>query len=421
MCREGYKQTEVGWIPDDWEVVKFSTCFSVMSGKGFQKSEYSTSGLKLVRIDNVSWGKIAWDTIEYLPMNYSLAYPELILAAKDILLALNRPITQNKLKIAKIGKKDLPAILYQRVGKIIPLSEMNKNFAFHLLNGILIKFIKETSLGSDQPFISTNELKKLLIVKTPLPEQKKIAKILDTLDTTIRKTEDVIEKQKKIKQGLLHDLLTKGIDQNGNLRTNLKDFKPSELGMIPKEWEVKKLGEVCINRTERITENKVNDNPYVGLEHLKSNNPYIESCGLAVDSISTNSIFYEGDTLFGKLRPNLKKCVQVEFYGYCSTDILVISSVGNNNRYITRLFQSDKVMRFAVRTSIGTKMPRTSWSQLNKFKLPLPSLQEQKRIAQLLDKQDQQIQKEQSQLDKLKTLKKGLMNDLLTGKVRVKV
>jgi type I restriction enzyme S subunit len=79
----------------------------------------------------------------------------------------------------------------------------------------------------------------------PLPEQRKIAQILETVDNAIEKTEKIIEKYKRIKQGLMQDLLTKGIDEKGNIRSEkTHKFKDSPLGRIPEEWEVVRLGEV---------------------------------------------------------------------------------------------------------------------------------------------------------------------------------
>ena len=85
-------------------------------------------------------------------------YPDLVLKANDIVLALNRPITNDKLKIAKLTKEDELSILYQRVGKIfVNEDELDKEFIFHLLNRKIYYFVLKNSVGSDQPFISTNQ------------------------------------------------------------------------------------------------------------------------------------------------------------------------------------------------------------------------------------------------------------------------
>ena len=113
--KSGYKKTDIGIIPDDWDAEEFGKYLDIYSGFGFKKSEYVSQGIKLLRIDNVSYGFISWESIAYLPISYLTKFPKLKLNGGDILLALNRPITNKKLKIAMLPEKDAPCILYQRV------------------------------------------------------------------------------------------------------------------------------------------------------------------------------------------------------------------------------------------------------------------------------------------------------------------
>ena len=114
--------------------------------------------------------------------------------------------------------------------------------------------------------------------------------------------------------------------------------------------------------TEKVAGDKDNSMPYVGLEHMPSDGSTLLAVGSAGDSVSTNNVFRTGDTLFGKLRPQLRKCVRVSFDGYCSTDILVLrANSGSCSEYGSKLLQSEFVFTEAIRTEEGTKMPRTSW------------------------------------------------------------
>ncbi len=102
--------------------------------------------------------------------------------------------------------------------------------------------------------ISSSTLREFAVPLPPLPEQRRIAEILDTLDEAIRKTEQVIAKLQQMKQGLLHDLLTRGIDENGELRDperHPEQFKDSPLGRIPREWEVAPLENLADNLRRR--------------------------------------------------------------------------------------------------------------------------------------------------------------------------
>ncbi|MCG5517486.1 MULTISPECIES: restriction endonuclease subunit S, partial [unclassified Ectothiorhodospira] len=100
----------------------------------------------------------------------------------------------------------------------------------------------------NQVSLNTGQLKKLSVFTPPLPEQRLLARILDTLATQIQKTEALIAKLEKVKEGLIHDLLTRGIDENGQLRPSPEQapelYKDSPLGLIPSGWDLLTLGEI---------------------------------------------------------------------------------------------------------------------------------------------------------------------------------
>jgi len=203
-----FKKTELGEIPEEWEVCKFVKYMDIKSGKGFKSEEYSESGIKLLRIDNVSHGKIVWDTIAYLPHEYAKKHQDLVLEEGDILLALNRPITQNKLKIGILKLDDLPSILYQRVGKIIFNKEVNSHYVYYCLTNFLPTFISKKAVGSDQPFINLTDLRKMTFFAPNEIEQQKIASILSKVDSQIQDNHNYLNQLQELKKGLMQDLLT---------------------------------------------------------------------------------------------------------------------------------------------------------------------------------------------------------------------
>jgi type I restriction enzyme S subunit len=132
--------------------------------------------------------------------------------------------------------------------------------------------------------------------------------------------------------------------------------------------------------------------PYIGLEHLKSGRSTLIGMADASDSVSTNFAFENGDILFGKLRPNLKKSVRVDRNGYCSTDLLVLRARNDvDPSFAGWVMRSEGVFAEAARTAEGTKMPRTSWSRLKHLTVFAPSRMEQQRIAEILDTIDRLI------------------------------
>jgi type I restriction enzyme S subunit len=173
-------RNEKGWIQ-----VKLGEICGITSGHGFKFDEYSDDGVKLLRINNVTFGKIVWDQIAFLPETYIKEYPKLVLKEGDILIALNRPILGDQLKIGIMKKIDSPAILYQRVGRIDIRNnkKVDPVFLYQLMRTIF--FLNELSArlsGSDQPYINPTEMVKITIPLPPLALQQQFARIVESVE-----------------------------------------------------------------------------------------------------------------------------------------------------------------------------------------------------------------------------------------------
>jgi type I restriction enzyme, S subunit len=276
------------------------------------------------------------------------------------------------------------------------------------------KNIEENATGTTRIRIGRNSLSKIKINCPPLPEQKKIASILTSVDEVIEKTQSQIDKLQDLKKATMNELLTKGIGHT--------EFKDSALGRIPKSWEVKTLEDISTNRKTKFQPSSDNKKLiYVGLEHMISETKDI-IIGNSLDIISTKTYFFKRDTLFGKLRPYLKKVAYPDCDGICSTDILALSPKPNcNSIFLFYVCASDNVIKHAIESSAGNVMPRTSWNDLAIILILFPPLNEQKKIASILTCIDKNIETKKQKLSQTQSLKKSLMQDLLTGKVRVSI
>lgn len=178
-----------------------------------------------------------------------------------------------------------------------------------------------------------------------------------------------------------------------------------------------RLDDLVEQVTAKATGRKSAGFPYVGLEHIEPGARRLMGVAPSSISESTNGVFARGDILFGKLRPNLRKAVQVECDGYCSTDFLVLRpKAGVHPRYASHVVASEGVFRHAERNSIGTGMPRTSWLAVSQAQVWVPPLEEQRQIAEVLDTIDETIQATERILSKLLGIEQGLRRDLLEGK-----
>jgi len=260
----------------------------------------------------------------------------------------------------------------------------------------------------------------------PLPEQQKIAEILETVDNAIEKTDKIIEKYKRIKQGLMQDLLTKGIDENGNIRNEkTHKFKDSPLGRIPEEWEVVRLGEVCDINPERIKYEKGRIIKYIDIESINDGNVRDYKIFKIEEAPSrAQRIVKEHDILISTVRPNLKAftIIKPEYnYFVCSTGFAVVRSKSSiNPLFLFHVIWFDEIfLKQVLPLVVGSSYPAVNSKELINVLIPLPPLPEQQRIAEILSQIDKTIEKEEQYKEKLKRLKQGLMEDLLTGKVRV--
>jgi len=200
-----FKDSPLGRIPEEWKIEK--DFIKIFSGYGFALKEYSEFGTQLIRIDNVGYGKLNHEKFAYLPYSYVKTFNRFLIKKDDIILALNRPITQKKLKIAKVDIDK--GILYQRVGLLIFRNKIEKEFYYYYLQSSL--FVNQLELllvGSDQPYITNYNFKDIVFKIPPLTEQQRIAGILSQIDGTIEKEKKYKGKLERIKQGLIKDLLT---------------------------------------------------------------------------------------------------------------------------------------------------------------------------------------------------------------------
>lgn len=187
------------------------------------------------------------------------------------------------------------------------------------------------------------------------------------------------------------------------------------LSEAPEGWsEPAPLSIYASNETRKWDEVEVL--PYVGLEHIEQGTGQLLGFGESQSVTSAKNLFEPGDVLFGKLRPNLRKYWKADRRGICSTDILVLKSKqGLESNYLFTVVQSEPFLSFAENDAAGTKMPRTSWKRLETIELPLPPLNEQNRIAEILSSVDASIQATQSVIEQAERVKKFFASGITAG------
>lgn len=177
-------------IPKGWEWCRIGEVCKISSGKGFEKNEYSESGVRLFQIANVSIGETSWESTVHVPASYSAAYPDLLLNEGDLVMALNRPLLGRKLKVAILTDADVPAVLYQRVGRFDMIERSLIPWLFtYLTSDCFSGWLYDQIKGVNIPFVNQSKVHTHLFPLPPLAEQAAIVERVEALMTTCRALE----------------------------------------------------------------------------------------------------------------------------------------------------------------------------------------------------------------------------------------
>ena len=298
-----------------------------------------------------------------------------------------------------------------------------------------VSFLHRRSQGSTFLAISANDLKIFPIPEFSPIKQKRISEILQTIDQVIEKTEALIEKYQQIKAGLMHDLFTRGVGADGQLRPPREQapelYHETPIGWIPKEWKIKPIGDLFTiqlgKMLSRASKTGKCEYPYLGNKNVQWDRVYIEGLETMDFHPSEREKFklIYGDLLVcegGEVgrtamwREELDNC----FY---QKAIHRLRPIGNDvlPGYMLRFMLYAKNMGMFENYTSQTSIAHLTQEKLSLVNMFLPDIVEQEKLVERFDVIDQKVDHELICLEKLKKQKSGLMHDLLTGKVPVKL
>jgi len=321
---------------------------------------------------------------------------------------------------------DIETSTNQSITGIFPSKEHDSKFLLYTLQHNIDKILLH-NVGSAQPHINKEIVDNLEFNYPIVAEQTKIARILSTADAVIEKTQAAIAKYKAIKQGMLHDLFTRGIDLNtGKLRPRYQDaphlYKESKLGMIPREWEVKSIesiGEIVTGSTPPTARSEYYGDDFLFVSPADiQDNFFIQETG--------KKLTQSGFDVTRKLPEN---SICVVCIGSTIGKMALLAKEGCTNQQINSVICFDPELSFyffyammlynepQFRRETGLQaVPIVNKSQFSEFLLPIAEKTEALKISERLKAIDNKLQTEQTYLQKMQSLKKGLMEDLLSGK-----
>ncbi len=322
---------------------------------------------------------------------------------------------------------------------LIRLQINEKKYQKELLSILIEEFpvikqqIVNLSVGGIMQGLSTKIIRQLVIPRPEIPEQKTIIDIFDKINKSIDQTSKVINKYKSIKQGLMQDLFRYGIDEQGQIRSEkTHKFKDSSLGRIPEEWNTSSIGSSYlkgrIGWQGLTTEEYLDDGKYylvTGTDFSNGNVSwdtchFVEKKRYDQDTkiqLKNEDILVTKDGTIGKIA----FVSNVSMPATLNSGVFVIRPLNNEYipKYLFYVLRSFLFDKFIENLQAGSTINHLYQKDFVKFTFPLPDRKEQEKIIEVLDSIELSINNEENSLEKFKHIKSGLMQDLLTGKVRV--
>ena len=413
---EGYKDSGVEWlgeVPSHWEVENSKRVFSYRKDKAEKTDEQLTSSQKYGVIPQNLFMDLEGRRVTVVEFNYEILKH---VEKGDFVISMRS--FQGGIEYC-----NYTGCVSSAYVALIPTSKVHSQYyRFLLKSGRYIEALQSTSnLVRDGQALRYENFCMVPLIVPPLSEQQKIAQFLDDKTAKIDQAVDLAEKQiallKEHKQILIQNAVTRGLNPDVPLKNSGVEW----IGQVPEHWEVKKL-KFVLTLSNKKEESKNSNKRYIGMENIESFTGKINDIPLIAEGIANS--FYKDEILFGKLRPYLAKSYLADFDGICSTEFLVYRSTKVlNNRFALNIFLSYGFIDAVNASTYGSKMPRANAEFISNMFLAIPPLSEQKQIIDYLDTQtakiDQAIALKTAHIEKLKEYKNVLINDVVTGKVRV--
>lgn len=419
MTRPGYKMTEIGEIPEDWEVSRLES---------EKVSLYVKSGSTPLKREKDYWnGNIPFVTqsdmtnVDHYLRETSEKITELGLKSSNLVLVPKNSILLSMYgTIGKVVINKIPVTVSQNVSAIkLNVKNVNEEYSYYVIQQYSSQFKRHAKTITLSHL--DNKIVKNAIVPFPsLPEQQKIAEILSTVDEAVQKVDEEITLTEKHKKGLMQTLLTKGIGHT--------NFKITEIGEIPEEWPLRTFSEVLQIR-KRNNKGKSEKIYTIPMELIPENGTYCDYRSLSKNEVVPPTYCECGDILLPKITPSVENGKQgivptlPSGNAFATSEVYALVTNGSlTNIYTFYLLKLSLFRKPLIDSMVGTtgrqRVPKDSLFSLS---FPVPPFPEQQKIAEILTAVDNKLELLGNKKAKLEKLKKGLMSDLLTGKIRVKL
>lgn len=411
-------------LPNDWNATTLGQLADYINGYPFKPADWGKRGLPIIRIAQMTDPDATCDRYSgVLSDRYLIDNGDLLFSWSATLMTL----------IWDRGK----AYLNQHLFKVVPRVGTDLNFLHHLLDFKMQALAGQTH-GTTMKHIKRSDLLPFAVVIPARREQQQIAGILDLVDRAVGRTEQLIAKLERVKVALVHDLLTWGIDDKGELRDpqrHPEQFKESPLGTIPTTWKPAGL------------------TSYLEADQGIKPGPFGSSLTKSMYSESGYRVYGQEQVIAGSLQHGDYYVPETKFRELAAFEVIdgdvLVSLVGTIGRilvvespfergiinprllrlrpgsrvghpgFVGLLLRSDQIMRQLANLAGGGTMPVLNGQIIRRVLVPWVPLKEQVEIFARVDAIEQRLRGELAAARKLDALRHGLMDDLIAGRVRV--
>lgn len=426
-------ETFLQQLPTDWQIKKIAQLGTVFGGGTPSRAVASFWGGLIPWVTpgevNREAGKEILSTAEGITVSGLAGSGASLLPAGSLMVTTRATLGARAINA-------VPMTTNQGFKSIVLSNPSEASYYFYLFEKIKPELVRRAS-GTTFLEISAAEFVQIQTPNPPSCEKELIAQVLDTLDTAIRETEAIIDKLKAVKQGLLHDLLTRGIDANGELRPPQSEaphlYKQSPLGWIPNSWVFGVLADFLKGKP-RNGYSPQEAGRWTGVQMLglgcltKEGFRSVQLKSAPVgDRQLNNALLSDGDLLIS--RANTRSLVGlVGIYRCVGTPCIypdlmmrLTPSEDSSAEFLELVLQFSRSRRQIQASAVGTSesMVKISSAIVSGLVVAIPSSAEQVEIIHRLDALLQKLKSEREVLDSMMAIKIGLMDDLLTGRVRV--
>ena len=423
----GYQNTDIGLIPKDWNFGKILD-FSKTDDEPIQtgpfgaqlhSSDYVKEGIPLILIKNIQDGKIIEDNIPRISLKKADELDRYRLKLGDIVFSRVGSVGRSAvIKEDQVGWLLSGQMLRVRLENL----EISTDFLSYMIQTSWFqKALESKIVGATRKSINTEILSNLPIIKPDISEQQSISTILSTVDNAIQRSRKAAAETERLKAGVMHELMTNGIGH-----TEFREDPDFET--VPKEWVVKPLDELI----------EIVDCRHHTPTYIESGYPVVRPQNIKMDGIDFSNCTYisrqeyllmterhtpkKGDIVYSRNASfGIPAFVETDREFCIGQDMVVMTKLTADTKYIFYVLCSGNIQQQLKQLSGGSTIQRINLKDIRRLLTPEPELKEQQKISAILTTVDNKLALQHQRTTHYEHLKQGLMNELLTGKRRVKV